>query len=530
MPLLVFIAAAVASTLFSCATFRPFPGKYDVLGYERVAAKTAQGTVEGFVTGSKTQVFLGIPYARPPRGELRFRPPQELFPWSKSREALAFGPVCPQIKNRLEPAGWLAQDEDCLTINVWTPAADGAKRPVLVWIHGGGFFEGASSRPVYDGESFARRGDIVFVSMNYRVGVLGFLYLDGLDRSLAGSGNLGFQDQIASLKWVKANIAAFGGDPDNVTIMGESAGSFSVTTLMTLPSAKGLFNKVIAESGVPILNRTPGFAARETARFMELAGVDSIEELRALPVENVLKAQERLMNDASIGAERLFMPVLDGAVISRDPMQALMDGAGAGIPLLHGTTEDEFRFWIYVEPLIVLASPDFLLNQAPELKAQLGGSKDRIIEHYKKTRPSLSSGDIAMAIAGDMVFLIPHIRLAEAQAKHAKSYMYLFRWDSPVQDGKYGSHHGLEVPFVFRTIYAENYQEFLGENPPLPLSEKMQDAWIAFVRTGNPGITGLPEWPVYDTTRRATMLLDSEPKLADDPQKDIRLIYKGVLY
>jgi para-nitrobenzyl esterase len=490
-------------------------------------------TVSGSVTGYKEgglEIFLGIPYAKPPKGDLRFAPPAAPEAWAAPRPAVVFGAVCPQEVVDFEPASRMRQDEDCLTLNVWTPAADGKKRAVIFYIHGGAFILGGTANRWYDGTEFAKRGDIVFVSANYRLGALGFLFLDHLDTTLKGTGNLGLLDLIAALKWVKANIEKFGGNPDSVTIMGESAGAIAVTSLLSMPDAKGLFHKAVVQSGVAAMNRDMKTARRVTRRLMTSSGVNDVKGLRALTAGEIISAQHDLMEEAELGSEILFMPVVDGAVIPKNPLDAIAEGSAAGIPILHGTTADEFRFWLYLIPMIRLASPQQLLRRTPALAEKLGAWKEGIAEYYRRAHPGFWRGDGAMEMAGDIIFWRPHLRLAEAHGAHGKNWMYLFRWPSPVKKGLYGSHHGLEIPFVFHNIHLAEAAAFTGPNPPVPLADAMNGAWIEFAKTGIPKVSGAPEWPAYETSKRSTMSFGDKIELLEDPRKKVREMYERAGY
>jgi para-nitrobenzyl esterase len=508
--------------LASCALQLHVPPN-DMRALRRVPVMTTHGPVAGYADGPLS-VFLGIPYARPPVGDLRFAPPREPAPWDVLLQAVSFGPVPMQGRDELEQASLFYQNEDCLTLNVWTPAADGKRRPVIFYIHGGGFIEGASSDPLYDGSAFARRGDVVFVSTNYRHGAFGFLYLDQFGDEFKGSGNIGLQDQVAALKWVKANIEKFGGDPGSVTIMGESAGSISVSTLLAVPAAKGLFHKAIAESGAPNITRSQELAAKITKCMMKVAGVSDVAGLRRLKPEQLLKAQLAMIDEAGAEADVLFCPVIDGAVVPQDPFLAIAGGSAAGIPLLHGTNKDEYRYWIRYMEALRLVTPGMLLKAAPTVAANVIPHQERIIAHYQKANPGAGSNGIAMIMATDVAFWIPHIRLAEAQAKHAKTWMYSFEWSAPVRDGLYGSEHALELWFVFHNLGAAGAGGFIGGQPPVKLADIMNDAWIAFARTGDPG------WQAYDTEKRATMVFKEKCETVLDPRSAERELYRGVLY
>jgi para-nitrobenzyl esterase len=530
--MLVKTVAAFAAIMlaFSWASGTRAVASSDIRPTQRAVVNTTNGPVAGSASDGVVS-FLGIPFAKAPIGDLRFAPPQDPDKRSNLFPATSYGPVCTQMKDRMEVSSLLYQNEDCLTLDVQTGAVDGSRKPVLVYIHGGAFIQGASADPIYEGTTFVKRGDIVFVSINYRLGAFGFLYLGDMPGGDAESGNIGLLDQIGALKWVKANIGMFGGDPDNVTIMGESAGSISVATLMATPAAKGLFHKAIAQSGAPNLNRNVELARMVTKKIMAHAGVADIAGLRNLPAEKLLGAQVKFMEEFGVGADKLFSPVIDGTVLPKDPFTAIAEGSAAGVPLMEGTTRDEFRYWIHYDPTLLSLAPSTLLQKhAPDLRAQLGGKIDEVVGKYRLAYPSASDGDISMMLATDAAFWVPHIRLAEAQARHAKTWMYLFTWPSPSDGGIYGSFHALELPFVFHNLKTPTAVEETGPNPPVVLADVMNEAWIAFVRTGNPQTTALPEWSTYSTDKRATMVFDEKSKVVNDPNSEFRSLYNGILY
>jgi para-nitrobenzyl esterase len=475
--------------LGGCA--RTAPGVPDVIAAAELAngrvihqqvAQTTSGHVAGRVAADGLKIFLGIPYAAPPVGALRFERPVAPERWTGLYPALAFGPVFPQIYDKTEPSSLYFQDEDCLRLNVWTPAADEAERPVMVFIHGGGYLWGSSMDPLYDGANLARRGKIVVVSFNYRMGALGYLDLSTLGGdAYADSGNLAVLDQVAALRWVHDNIANFGGDPANVTIFGESAGAGSVTTLLTVPPAQGLFRRVIAQSGAFRITRSPQHARDVTRRFMELAQVTDLTGLKALSPSKLLDAQAQLIKEAGLASDRLFGPVRDGRLVPQDPLRAVADGCAQGVDLLTGTTEDEACFWIKYESLLPYIPATITLSFTPDTKEWDTETRDHIIDHYKRRLPDASSGDVALAIATDFFFRMPQIHLAEAQAPHGNTWMYLFTWDSPVENGLYGARHALELRFVF-----DNLDPDVGPAPPVSLIDAMQEAWLAFAATGRP--------------------------------------------
>jgi len=523
------IMAVLLALLTSCAhkavPFNPQPDR----ARRFVVVQTTHGQVAGFQAENGLDVFLGIPYAEPPVGRLRFAPPQPVAKWGYVRPAYRFGPTCPQSLDEFEPSSLLYQDEDCLSLNIWTPGIDAQKRPVMVYIHGGGFVEGGTGDPLYNGAHLANRGDIVVASVNYRVAALGFLALDDFGQEFAGSGNLALQDQIAGLTWIKNNIAQFGGDPDNITIMGESAGSVSVMFLMISPRARGLFHKAIAESGTINLSRTRVQAARYTQRFMELAGVKDVNRLRVLSASRIVELEEQLLEDAGFESDIVFAPVMDDIIIPANPVKAFEGGAAAGIPLLNGTNYDEIRYWLLYFPSLKYVPTRMLLSFAPDIKAKLGDKLDTVIDHYHKVLPSPGFSGVTFALATDMMFRIPHIQVSDLQSRFAPVWMYRFDWKSKVSDDL-GACHAIEVPFVFRTFDSPTRYQIVGSDPPMELSDTMMNAWIAFIRTGSPNSTGMQVWPVYETQRRATMIFNDRCVVQDDPDKASRLFYKGILY
>ena len=378
-----------------------------------VMAQTTQGQVAGFHAENGLDIFLGIPYAEPPIGRLRFAPPQPVAKWEYVRPAYLFGPSCPQLQDKSEPSSMLYQDEDCLSLNIWTPGVDSKKRPVMVYIHGGGFVEGGSGDPLYNGARLAKRGDIVVTSVNYRVAALGGLALDSYGQEFAGSGNLNLQDQIAGLTWIKNNIAQFGGDPDNITIMGESAGGASVMFLMISPKAKGLFQKAIAESGTTTFSRTKEQAAKYTKRFMELAGVKNVDGLRKLSLSKILELEMKLMEKDPYEADWIFAPVMDDIIVPANPFRAFEEGAAAKIPLLNGTTYDEYRYWQSFFPSLKDVPTKKLLSSAPDIWGKLGSKLDTISDYYRKKLPGSGYGGVNFALATDIIFKIPHIQISD---------------------------------------------------------------------------------------------------------------------
>lgn len=518
---------------------------------------TTAGKIRGIEKMGCLQ-FRGVPFAAPPVGALRWKAPQPHEAWDGVRDATQFGPICPQVPGPMESLTAAQREpnpmsEDCLTLNVFTPAVDrgaappnprasselrsldDARRPVMVWIHGGGFTGGSSRLPWYYGHNFTRDG-VVVVTVNYRLNAFGFLELGELfGDAYADTGNLGIQDQVAALQWVRENIEAFGGDPDNVTIFGESAGGGSVGTLLAAPSAKGLFHKAIPQSGAAHWSHTREVATRVTQRFLETAGVrpGDIDALLALPAEKLSEAvgalgQTLLSDNADIlgadhtGFNLLFQPVCGGEFLPQPAIDAVAEGSSADVPTLVGTTKEEWKlFTVAANPGESRARAVRPLRKLCELK---GRSVDELVDTYERATGATNELDLRNVMETDRVFRIPAIRLAEAQvASGAPTWMYRFDWQSTAFGGRLGACHALEIAFVFDNLSAPGVDMFTGGGAPQSLASKMHAGWVAFAKTGDPG------WPGYDTERRATMLFDTECAAADDPDGETRRLWDGLL-
>lgn len=491
--------------------------------------KTRYGEVCGSVADG-VNTFKGIPYAEPPFGANRLRPPQAVAPWSGVRDALTYGPKSPQPPYPpqialLLPPEIAGQGEDCLTLNIWSPDLGSAGRPVMVWIPGGMFaYHATGASPWYDGSCFARDG-IVCVTINYRVGADGFLYLG------EGNANRGLLDQVVALEWVRENIAAFGGDPDNVTIFGESAGAMSVGTLLGMPRAEGLFRRAIAQSGAAH-NAIPAATARRVAqRLAEKLGVAaSREAIAAVPLDHLLAAQAELEADLPAhpdpehwGREVVlsmmpWQPVIDGDVIPASPLDRIAAGAGAGVDLMVGTNTDEHRLFLVSVGAIDQVTAAAVAGAA----AAYGVPVETTLAAYRAAHPAASPGDLLAAIQTDWFWRIPAIRLADAHTKGAAAtYMYEFAWRSPQLAGRLGACHALDIPFVFDTL-GNRTEPLWGTDPPQRLADTMHAAWVAFATNGDPG------WPKYDLSRRTTMRFDTTSEVVDDPRSVERKLWAGV--
>jgi para-nitrobenzyl esterase len=476
--------------------------------------------------------FLGLPFAEPPVGDLRFKPPVAVDAWDSPVDASEFGPACAQP---VESGQTLYQDqsEDCLTLNVWTPSADDRKRPVMVWVHGGGWIYEGTEDPLYSGAHLAARGDVVVVSMEYRLGVFGFSHFE----DIPGSGNAGLLDQKLAFEWVRDHIAAFGGDPDDVTLFGESAGGMSATALMAMPSAKGLFHKAIAQSGAGSTARDLAYAKAVSDKFLSMAGVTDVGELSDLSTEELVAAQDLVIADAFV-EDALFGAVVDGDLFPKGLIQAIADGSAADIPLLTGTTRDETRLWVLYVDLLGDVSFDAVVALIPYAERAIpeGKTVDDVIELYESNRPGAEPDVITHAAGTDIFFRLPAIRFAEAQLVHQpnNTFLYRFDWPAPVPaspEYDFGSPHGAELAFMFGS---QGWPEVYGtERVPQALSEQLMDAWLAFAKTGDPNHGNMPNWPAYDASSRTTMIFDTTEatvmtETADDPSGDERIFWDGV--
>jgi para-nitrobenzyl esterase len=501
--------------------------------------ETAYGRVEGR-EAQGVQAFLGIPYARPPLGARRFAAPEPPEPWAGVRPAAAFGPSAPQNPMLLPLPGLDlgATDEDCLYLNVWTPGADAAPRPVLVWIHGGGFVIGSGSQSLYDGAALALRAGAVVVTINYRLGPLGFLYLADLCPGLDGAvGNAGLRDQVAALGWVRENVAAFGGDPADVTIFGESAGGMSVGTLLGAPSARGLFARAAAQSGAAHNVHTRETATRTAEAFLQGLGLEPAQAagaLRAIPVAKLLDTQQQTMFKLGTSLGLLpFQPLVDGDFLPEPPLEAVRRGVAAPVSLLAGTTRDEWKLFGMLETdLPTLDDAGLVAKVAARIR---GADAAALVATYRRARAargaSTRPSELFLAIATDHVFRIPAIRLAEAQAAHQPDvYMYRMDWESPAFGGRLGACHAVELPFVFGTLDRPGAELFAGGGPEAhALSARMMDAWAAFARAGAPGHAELPAWQRYRPETRHTLVFGTPCRAIADPDGDERRCWDGVL-
>ncbi len=503
-------------------------------------ADTVSGKVRG-IRNDGLSVFRGIPYAAPPVGDRRWLPPRPPKPWFGVREAIRFGAHAPQLRSplvRLEPnEGRMGASEDCLTLNVFTPRADAARRPVMVWIHGGGFTIGSSSQALYDGSSLARRGDVVVVTLNYRLGPLGFLRLVDLTGGLIPStGNEGLLDQLAALKWVRQNIGEFGGDPDNVTVFGESAGAMSLAALLAGPDAGGLFHRAILQSGSAHTAHTTDEANRVAGLLLAKAGLEPDPKvLLAADAELIAHAvgelSPREMRAEGIGWMPL-RPVIDGGLLQDLPLEEIRHGSAKGLPVMAGTTADEWRF-LAVPNRSIMTMSDLDLHRRLE-RVLPDGLTSRAVDLYKQrvseNHRSLTPADVYCAVLTDLAFRVPCERMLDAVADHGvPAYRYLFTWPSPAVGGQLGSCHALDLGFTFGTNAVDGGEQFFGDGHEADaISDQMQEAWLAFAKGDDPTTVGRPRWQIYESRTRATMEIGINPGMRDDPWRDVRDLWSEV--
>ncbi|MFX1344797.1 MAG: carboxylesterase/lipase family protein [Promethearchaeota archaeon] len=497
---------------------------------EKYIVKTKSGRIKGYFNRGVMK-FKGIPYAAPPIGNLRFKPPVPVKPWDKIQDVSNYSPVCPQPPSALEEMfvePFPQSEENSLTLNVWTKGLDDKKRTVMFFIHGGAFRTGSGR--ALDGSRLVLRGDVVVVSFNYRLGPFGFLYMPNVPDV---SANVGLLDMVAALKWVRENITQFGGNPEDITIFGESAGAFAVNCLLAMPATKSLFKRAIVQSGyVNKFSCQPSNGIKTYETLLERLGIKKgdIESLRRVPFE---KITEKLSSFGDISQGVInFTPTIEKNTLPENPYKAIKNGFAKDIDLFVGSNLNEttmFTRWLAGESNITEERLVRNVNGIMRLIEQDGAKSKELIKVYKKTRKT--PGDIFDAINTDYQFRIPSIRLAEAQSQHQpNTFMYLFAWKTPWEGGKYGAMHALDLSFVFgiltdknRGIYAKKTEE------TLKLSEQMMDAWLSFARTGNPNHGNIPQLTPYDLKKRATIIFDKEVTIENDPYSNERTAWVNIL-
>ena len=498
---------------------------------EATLAQTTGGSVAGYIDNG-IFTYKGIPYAKAER----FMPPVPADKWEGVRSCRAYGPTCPQGKRM----GWYSDeqafsfnwndgfpDEDCLRVNIWTPGInDGKKRPVMVWLHGGGYSAGSGQElPSYDGRNLAEKGDVVVVTLNHRLNVLGFLDLSAYGEKYAHSGNSGLLDLVAALEWVQENIANFGGDASNVTIFGQSGGGGKVSTLLATPAAKGKFHKAIVQSGAMLRTMDSRWSRRIGAAVVEELGITPcrIDEISKVPFEDLLAAGEKVIARLKPEAEKQgfasfifgWAPTVDGSVLPRQPFDPQAPEQSKDVPMMIGTTIHEFSLSTYVPQLRTIDKSGAI----EYLRTKYGEKTEEFLRLFEKTYPDYQPKDL---IDTDFTFRPSAIEQAVIKARQggAPVYTYMFAWESPVLDGILRSTHCMEIPFVFNN--ADIHASMTGGGKDaLELADRMSQAWINFARTGDPNTEDLPQWPVYNCSEGAAMIFNDDCEVRYNHDKEL---------
>jgi para-nitrobenzyl esterase len=489
---------------------------------------TAYGKVRGFVDGDIFG-FKGIPYGGD-TAKFRFAPPQPPKPWTGVRDALTYGPRAPQNPNITKsfPSQSGPFSEDCLYLNVWTPGVgDKGLRAVMVHLHGGGYNSLSANDPAFDGARLARRGDVVVVTLNHRLNVFGYLYLAELGGSeFADSGNVGQLDIVLALKWIKANIAEFGGDPNRVMIFGESGGGAKTACLMAMPSAVGLFHRAMSSSGEAVTVSTPATATARAEQLLKALNLprERISEIRSIPMEKIIAAAGAGYNG----------PVLDGRTVPHHPFDPVAPAISAHIPFMVGTNLDESRLLIgRFDPTLFELTWETLTAALAKYNDKMGSlDLNEVIALYRKVHPDYSASDVFFAATTDSRDWRPAVveieRRAALPAGSAATYSYELHWNSPV-DPKLKAHHALDVPLLMDTVPLSFRWTGTGTEA-MAMADIVSETLIAFAKTGNPNNPRIPHWPAYDLKRRATLALDLKSRIIDDPRREVRELFSQVPY
>jgi len=510
--------------------------------------ETTAGKVRGRIVKG-VHIFKGIPYGASTAGKNRFMPPVKPEPWSGVRDALRYGPSAPQtipgapsglsamefLASADTPRG-IEENEDCLVLNIWSPGVkDHRKRPVMFWCHGGAFISGSGSAPLYDGANLAGRGDVVVVTINHRLGLLGYTYLGHASDLFKASGNVGMLDIVAALAWVRDNIANFGGDPGRVLIFGESGGGQKVSTLLAMPPAKRLFNRAVIESGPGVKMNSLDYATKVGDMVLAELGIkpDSIMDIHSLPLERIMAAQgavNRKLGGFIPGMIAGFSPVVDGVSLPQNPFDPVAPEVSADVPILIGFNRTELTLFAAGDPAA------FTLDEASlhqRIQSLLGDHAEAAIQAFRSDYPNEDSTGLYFLIASAYPTVAFTAKIAERHAalSRAPTFVYEFTWETPILKGKLRSPHTIEMPFVFDNVSDPLVQQLTGSAPDIfPLAERVSGAWAAFAATGSPNSKGFPRWPAYSAADRNVMMINSTSEVVKDPARQSREVIENILF
>lgn len=487
---------------------------------------TDSGPVRGADDG-QVKVWKGIRYAAPPEGDLRWRAPQPPEPWTEVADALSFGSISPQPKSPIPLGPGTHVAEDCLFLNVWAPsgAEPGAAKPVMVWVHGGAYIFGASSQPLYDGRVMASRGDVVVVTLNYRMGAFGFLDLSGFNGPERFDTNLGLRDVLRALEWVRDNIAAFGGDPQRVTLFGESAGAGIVTTLLTAPAAEGLFHRAIAQSSPATSVYSSARAHTVAQSVLDWLGV-SADEARTLPMEALVEASAYVFDHvpSTTPGTLAFAPTMDGDLVPDYPVKLAREGRSHPVPLLIGTNKDEAALFRWMRSPLMPIAPKTIRAMFDEIAAEQPGLQLPSEAEIGSAYSGIRTRALGLHVARDVGFRMPTVWFAEGHSASAPVHLYRFDWTTPMlRLLRLGAAHATELPYVWGNLVMGPKDitfKLGGLKAGTAVSERIQDRWVSFAHGRTPGTD--PEWPAYTTGRRSTLVIDQHDEVVDDVDRGIR--------
>jgi para-nitrobenzyl esterase len=514
---------------------------------------TTSGRVQGLVNEG-VQTFKGIRYGAPPVGPLRWMPPRPPEPASAVLDCSEYGAPAMQMASGTTaspvtdfgmqmsrvfttPSELKIQNEDCLFLNVWTPATDNSKRPVMFWIHGGGFAYGSGGQPIYCGEDLARDHNVVVVSVNHRLNIFGYLFLGGsFGKGYESSGTVGMQDLVLALQWVRDNIANFGGDPSSVTIMGQSGGGAKVSVLLSMESARGLFHKASIQSGAALAIGRKESAEKATAGLLAELGIKpgDIRALQSLPAQALIAAASAAQAKSSTGPRMPgmprggggfgFGPIVDGIAITRDPFTPDSPAVSSNVPILVGSVKDEITIFTAAEPWFGTMTEE----QLKAFSGAMGPKGPALVEAWRKIRPDYSPTYLFIAAVSSNFAFGSSITLAERKsaAHGAPVYMWYFTWETPVENGQFKSPHTIEIPFMLDSY--RRVRAYVGPDPAAAqMAKQLSSAWVAFARTGSPDCKEIPHWPSYDAATRATMVFNLKSEVVNDPNAEVRKIVQG---